>query len=55
MHRWSYAHPEAADGPYHLDDDGVGLVGDAYGRPRVQTAWSSGRALGLALAARLTG
>lgn len=56
VHRWTYAHPEP-DGrpelPYHLDDDGIGLAGDAFGKPRVQTAWSSGRALGRALAERL--
>lgn len=56
VHRWTYAHPEP-DGrpaaPYHLDEDGIGLAGDAFGKPRVQTAWSSGRALGRALAERL--
>ncbi|MBQ1043259.1 MULTISPECIES: NAD(P)/FAD-dependent oxidoreductase [unclassified Micromonospora] len=55
VHRWTYATPAArADGPgFHLDDDGIGLAGDAFGRPRVQTAWRSGRDLGRALAARL--
>ena len=38
---------------YHLDDDGIGLAGDAFGKPRVQSAWRSGRDLGRALAARL--
>ncbi|ASW54563.1 NAD(P)/FAD-dependent oxidoreductase [Plantactinospora sp. KBS50] len=48
--------PGAADSGgagYHLDDDGIGLAGDAFGTPKVQTAWCSGRALGRALAARL--
>ncbi|MEV6518280.1 FAD-dependent oxidoreductase [Micromonospora chalcea] len=55
VHRWTYATPAArADGAtFHLDDDGIGLAGDAFGRPRVQTAWRSGRDLGRALAARL--
>lgn len=57
VHRWTYARPVAtgADGPFHLDDDGIGLAGDAFGRPRVQSAWRSGHDLGRALAARLRG
>ena len=54
VHRWTYAKPAAGgDGAYHLDDDGIGVAGDAFGRPRVQGAWRSGRDLGRALAARL--
>lgn len=54
VHRWTYAKPVAGgDGTYHLDDDGIGLAGDAFGRPRVQSAWRSGRDLGRALATRL--
>ncbi|WP_197675941.1 NAD(P)/FAD-dependent oxidoreductase [Micromonospora auratinigra] len=54
VHRWTYAKPVAgAAGTYHLDDDGIGIAGDAFGRPRVQSAWRSGRDLGRALAARL--
>lgn len=56
VHRWTYAKPGAGPaGAYHLDADGVGLAGDAFGVPRVQTAWLSGRALGRALAAALAG
>ncbi|WP_435586898.1 NAD(P)/FAD-dependent oxidoreductase [Micromonospora aurantiaca (nom. illeg.)] len=57
VHRWTYASPDAHAGSatFHLDDDGIGLAGDAFGRPRVQTAWRSGRDLGRALAARLGG
>ncbi|NGM11359.1 NAD(P)-binding protein [Verrucosispora sp. CWR15] len=56
VHRWTYAKPADDGGPatgFHLDDDGIGLAGDAFGRPRVQTAWRSGRDLGRALARRL--
>ncbi|MGR6318495.1 FAD-dependent oxidoreductase [Micromonospora soli] len=54
VHRWTYAKPTAGgNGTYHLDDDGIGLAGDAFGRPRVQSAWRSGRDLGRAVAARL--
>ncbi|MEV0157378.1 FAD-dependent oxidoreductase [Micromonospora sp. NPDC050686] len=56
VHRWTYARP--VEGPtdrtHHLDDDGIGLAGDAFGgRSRVQAAWRSGRDLGRALATRL--
>lgn len=54
LHRWSLARPAAPhDAPYHLGDALVGLCGDAWGPPRVETAWASGRALGVALAERL--
>lgn len=50
VHRWPFAAPAAHRDPaFHLDDDGIGLAGDGWGRPRVQTAWSSGRRLGQAL------
>ncbi|MCO1599273.1 FAD-dependent oxidoreductase [Micromonospora sp. RHAY321] len=55
VHRWTYAKPAAGagDDTHHLDADGIGLAGDAFGKPRVQSAWRSGRDLGRALAARL--
>ncbi|MEV1328754.1 FAD-dependent oxidoreductase [Micromonospora costi] len=54
VHRWTYAKPTVpGGGSYHLDADGIGLAGDAYGRPRVQSAWLSGRDLGRALVERL--
>jgi renalase len=54
VHRWTHARPQsAAPGPrFHLADR-VALIGDAFGRPRVQTAWLSGRAAGRALTATL--
>ncbi|MEU4552220.1 NAD(P)/FAD-dependent oxidoreductase [Micromonospora violae] len=55
VHRWTYAKPttDMAGPTHHLDAGGIGLAGDAFGRPRVQTAWRSGRDLGRALATRL--
>lgn len=54
VHRWRYAAPaQQRAEPFRLDADGIGLAGDGWGRPRVQTAWSSGRRLGQALAERL--
>ncbi|MFC4144924.1 NAD(P)/FAD-dependent oxidoreductase [Micromonospora mangrovi] len=54
VHRWTYAKPAAGgDGTYHLDADGIGIAGDAFGKPRVQSAWRSGRDLGRALVDRL--
>ena len=54
LHRWSLSRPaEPHDEPYHLGDAMVGLCGDGWGPPRVETAWASGRALGRAVADRL--
>jgi renalase len=53
-HHWPYASPDGTrDEPFHLTDDGVGLAGDGWGSPRVETAWRSGHLLGRALAERL--
>ncbi|RKN39352.1 NAD(P)/FAD-dependent oxidoreductase [Micromonospora endolithica] len=55
VHRWTYAKP--TDGPagtHHLDADRIGLAGDAFGKPRVQTAWLSGHHLARALIRTLT-
>ncbi len=53
-HRWSYASPaEPHDGEFSLDDDLVGLCGDAWGSPKVETAWRSGTLLGRAIADRV--
>ncbi|MEU4164394.1 FAD-dependent oxidoreductase [Actinoplanes sp. NPDC026670] len=48
VHRWTFAQPEAGDSEYAADGR-VWLCGDAFGRPRVQTAWLSGRAVARAL------
>jgi renalase len=48
VHRWTYAQPDPGDGGFAAED-GVYLAGDAFGRPRVQTAWTSGRAVAHAI------
>ena len=50
VHRWAYARPaRAGREPFYLDEQGIGIAGDAWGSPRVETAWLSGTALGRAL------
>jgi hypothetical protein len=52
VRRWPFAQPDRHhDIPCHLGADRIGLAGDVWGRPRVETAWQSGTAL----AARLLG
>ena len=54
VHRWRFAAPAGTrEQTFHLDDDGVALAGDGWGRSRVQTAWLSGLELAGELAARL--
>jgi predicted NAD/FAD-dependent oxidoreductase len=48
VHRWTYAQPSPGSGGYAVDGR-VYLCGDAFGRPRVQTAWLSGRAAARAI------
>jgi renalase len=48
VHRWTYAQPQPGDGRYARDGD-LYLAGDVFGRPRVQTAWISGRAAARAI------
>jgi renalase len=56
VHRWSSARPaQPREQPHFLAAAGVGLCGDGWGAPRVETAWLSGTSLGTALAARLGG
>ncbi len=51
VQRWTYAKPVGRrEEPYSLVD-GVGLCGDGWGASKVQAAWTSGDALGRALAA----
>ncbi|MET1072348.1 MAG: FAD-dependent oxidoreductase [Umezawaea sp.] len=55
VHRWTYARPsQAGRSPYYLDERGIGIAGDAWGSPRVETAWVSGTALGRTLATQLS-
>jgi len=44
VHRWTYSQPEPGDGLFAREEN-VYLAGDAFGKPRVQTAWLSGRAV----------
>jgi renalase len=54
IHRWSFARPaESRHESHFFGSDRVGLAGDGWGAPRVETAWLSGRALGRCIAAEL--
>lgn len=45
VHRWTFAQPSPGGGElFHRQGD-VYVCGDAFGKPRVQTAWLSGRAV----------
>jgi predicted NAD/FAD-dependent oxidoreductase len=48
VHGWSYAQPAPGTGLL-AEENNVYLAGDAFGRPRVQTAWLSGRAVARAI------
>lgn len=51
VHRWTFARPEAPREEAFALVDGIGLCGDGWHAPaRVESAWSSGTALGRALA-----
>lgn len=53
-HRWSFASPAAPhDEEFALGDDLVGVAGDGWGSPKVETAWRSGTLLGRAIVERL--
>jgi predicted NAD/FAD-dependent oxidoreductase len=55
MQRWTYARPaEPRDDDHHLGPARVGLCGDGWGSPRVETAWTSGDRLGRVLAEQLS-
>jgi renalase len=54
VQRWTYARPvDAREDSFFLGEARVGLCGDGWGSPRVETAWVSGTRLGRALAERL--
>ncbi|MCK9898447.1 NAD(P)-binding protein [Frankia sp. AgB32] len=54
VQRWMFARPEQPhDERYFLSDNGIGLAGDGWGEPKIETAWLSGTALGRALVDRL--
>jgi predicted NAD/FAD-dependent oxidoreductase len=51
VHRWTFAQPDPGTGLFAREGD-VYLCGDAFGKPRVQTAWLSGRAVAHAILER---
>lgn len=52
VQRWTYARPVGErEALFALTPQGIGLCGDGWGAPRVETAWRSGTALGRALSA----
>lgn len=54
VQRWGFAKPATPrDEPCFLGPDRVGLCGDGWGASKVETAWTSGDALGRALLATL--
>lgn len=54
VHRWPHAAPLGErNRSFHLGPDGIGLAGDSWGSPRIETAWRSGTALGREVVARL--
>ena len=54
VQRWSCARPAASrEQPFHLGASGIGLCGDGWGTPRLETAWLSGTRLGQGLADEL--
>lgn len=56
VHRWTFGKPAGhREEPYFLGPDNVGVCGDAWSaKPRVESAFLSGQALGRALAQRLS-
>ncbi|MFC3738538.1 NAD(P)/FAD-dependent oxidoreductase [Paractinoplanes deccanensis] len=54
LFRWPYAQPRTGRDGYARHKN-VYLCGDAFGRPRVQTAWLSGRAAARAVIEELSG
>lgn len=50
VQRWTYAKPVGERTElFSLSSKGIGFCGDGWGRPRIEGAWLSGRALGQAL------
>jgi hypothetical protein len=55
IQRWSFARPaEPRHENHFFGAERIGLAGDGWGSPRVETAWVSGRALGRRIAAELS-
>jgi predicted NAD/FAD-dependent oxidoreductase len=54
VHRWTFAQPTPGTGQFAKQGN-VYLAGDAFGKPRVQTAWLSGRAVAHDILTQRTG
>lgn len=55
VRRWSLAKPRRTEGVDHWFDGVLGLCGDVWGTTsKIETAWTSGNALGRAVAAHVT-
>lgn len=52
-HRWTFAQPAGSREQTHWLADGLGLCGDGWGASKVETAWASGTAMGVAVAQSL--
>jgi renalase len=51
---WTFAKPDhGRDVPFFLSAGNVGLAGDGWGEPKVETAWRSGTELGRSIAERV--
>jgi renalase len=56
VQQWTFARPaEPRAAPHFLDAERIGLAGDGWGSPRIETAWLSGRSLGQHIARVLGG
>ncbi len=54
VHRWAFARPSRpGEAPFHFGPERVGIAGDAWGTPKVETAWMSGTLLAEAILAEL--
>ncbi|MEU6155946.1 FAD-dependent oxidoreductase [Actinosynnema sp. NPDC047251] len=55
VHRWTFARPaEPGAARFHYGPERVGIAGDAWGHPKVETAWLSGTLLAEAILTDLT-
>ncbi|WP_433270401.1 NAD(P)/FAD-dependent oxidoreductase [Actinosynnema sp. CS-041913] len=54
VQRWTFARPgRPGDTPFHFGPERIGIAGDAWGTPKIETAWLSGTLLAEAIVAEL--